>query len=68
VTSALLPLALAAAVFLLGNALADGDYLTTALLGVVVFAGIVTISPGASAHPVPASAAEDNALATGAGR
>ena len=45
------------------QSLAAHAWLTALPLGVVLCAGIVLIAPGASAHPSPATAAED-ALAT----
>jgi len=63
-----LPFALVAAVFALGNALAAGDYLTAAAAGALVIVGILLLAPGASAHPSPATATEDSALATGVGK
>jgi hypothetical protein len=62
-----LPLATAAAVVLLGNALATHNWLLALPLACFVFAGLVLLVPRASAQPVPASATEDSALATGAG-
>jgi zinc transporter ZupT len=62
-----LPLGTAAAVVLLGNALATHDWLLALPLACFVFAGLVLLVPGASAHPDPARAAEDNARVTGEG-
>ena len=62
-----IPLALAAAVFALGNALASHDWLIAASAAVLVIVGLFLLAPGAPASPVPASATEDSALATGAG-
>lgn len=69
----LIPIATLAAVYLLGNTLAAGDWFYAALLAPIVAAGIVILarfaSPGeptASADSSPPVATED-ALATGVG-
>ena len=62
----LFSLALGVIAYALADRLAAHAWLTAIPLGVVLCAGIVLIAPGASAHPSPATAAED-ALATGEG-
>jgi hypothetical protein len=65
--SLILLLGTAAAVVLLGNALAAHNWLLALPLACFVSAGLVLLVPRASAQPVPASATEDSALATGEG-
>jgi hypothetical protein len=46
-----LPLFTAAAVFLLGNALAAGDWLAACLAAAIVLAGIVKLAPQSEMQP-----------------